>query len=234
MGRNRLLLLAGAVVVAVVVVAGAIALGSRGDSNGAGTTTAAEPSSAAEQMSFLEGIPRRGATLGEAGAPVTLDVYEDPQCPYCRDWALGALPATVRDYVADGRVKLVYRGINIIGPNSELGLRAIYAAGLQNKLWEMADALYRMQGDENSGWITRESVRHAAEAAGADGDAIIAHAGDAAVTKALVAAAKQAMADRVQGTPTFVVRRALAQPRQLQPSGLDAAAFESALESALG
>jgi protein-disulfide isomerase len=234
MNRNRLLLLVGAVVAAVVVVAGAIALGSGDDSKSARTTTAAEPSSAAERMSFLEGIPQRGATLGDAGAPATLDVYEDPQCPYCRQWALGALPATVRDYVAAGRVKLVYRGINIIGPNSELGLRAIYAAGLQNKLWEMADALYRVQGEENSGWITPAVIRDAASAAGADGDAILARADDAVVTKALVAAAKQAMADQVQGTPTFVVRRALAQPQQLQLSGLDAASFESALESALG
>ena len=45
-----------------------------------------------------------------------------------------------------GRLKLVYRGIEIIGPNSQPGLRAIYAAGKQNKLWNLADALYRAPG----------------------------------------------------------------------------------------
>ena len=35
----------------------------------------------------------------------------------------------------------------------------MYAAGQQNKLWQMAEALYERQGDENSGWITDAVVR---------------------------------------------------------------------------
>jgi protein-disulfide isomerase len=225
--RDRLLLLAGAVIAAaVVVVVIALLAGGSDTSAGSGGTTPVTTSS-------LGGVPQDGATLGAADAPATLDVYEDPQCPYCRQWALDALPATVGDYVKTGRVKLVYRGVNIIGPNSEQGLRAIYAAGLQDKLWEMADALYRVQGDENSGWITDDVIRDAASAAGADPDAVLEHMSDESVTTQLRRAGTQAIAEGVQGTPTFVLRRALAPPQQLQLTALDAASFEAALESAL-
>ena len=77
----------------------------------------------------LAGIPQKGDTLGRAAAPVTIQVFEDPQCPYCKEWNVDTLPSVVKDYVRTGKVKLVYRGIKIIGPNSEYGLRANYAAG---------------------------------------------------------------------------------------------------------
>ena len=35
----------------------------------------------------------------------------------------------------------------------------IFAAGEQNKLWNMSDALYAKQGEENSGWITTRRSR---------------------------------------------------------------------------
>ena len=152
-------------------------------------------------------MPQHGNTLGAADAPATLTVYEDPQCPFCRDWALGTLPSVVENYVRPGRLKLVYNGVQIIGPNSQAGLRAIYAAGRQNKLWNLADALYRRQGAENSGWITDAVISEAAASVGANGAAIRAAAPTPVVTAQLISAARQASVDRVQGTPTFVLQR---------------------------
>jgi protein-disulfide isomerase len=230
--RNRLLLLAGAVGAAALVVVVLILVGAGSDSktdNTVSTASAAAP----EQKPFLTGVPQHGDTLGAADAPATLTVYEDPQCPFCRDWALGTLPSVVADYVRPGRVKLVYRGVQIIGPNSQAGLRAIYAAGRQNKLWNLADALYRRQGAENSGWITGALISEAAASAGANGAAIRAAAPTAGVTAQLIAAAHQASVDRVQGTPTFVLQRPPSLPRQLNVTALDPATFESALAAAL-
>ena len=148
---------------------------------------------------------------------------------------LGARHAAVRrrGLRASGPSKLVYHGIEIIGPNSQAGLRAIYAAGRQNKLWNVADALYRRQGAENSGWITGPVISEAAASAGANGAAIRAAARPPAVTAQLIAAARQASVDRVQGTPTFILQRPPALPQQLNVTALDPATFESALEAAL-
>ena len=159
--RNRLLLLAGAVGAAALVVVVLILIGAGSDSKSDNTVSSAS-AAAPQKKPFLAGVPQHGNTLGAADAPATLTVYEDPQCPFCRDWALGTLPSVVENYVRPGRLKLVYNGVQIIGPNSQAGLRAIYAAGRQNKLWNLADALYRRQGAENSGWITDAVISEAA------------------------------------------------------------------------
>ncbi len=218
--------MAAAVVVVVLLLVG------RGSGSSSVTTTTTAGKKTARPAVFA-GIPQHGDTLGSTSAAATLTVFEDPQCPFCREWALGTLPAVLADYVRPGRVKLVYRGIQIIGPNSQKGLRAIYAAGGENKLWNLTDALYRRQGAENSGWITDAVIRDAAAAAGAKGGAILAGSSAPSVTAALREAAQQSTADSVQGTPTFVVQRPPGLPQQLQLSALDPASFAAALDAAL-
>jgi protein-disulfide isomerase len=233
--RDRLLLLAGAIAVAVIVVVVAIVLaGGGGGSAGTTSTTAAvDQTSTSAQADPFAGVPQHGDTLGRANAAATLTVYEDPQCPYCRDWALGTLPTVIATYVRTGRVKLVYHGIEVIGANSQKGLRALYAAGAQNKLWNVAEALYVRQGAEESGWITDAVIRDAAAAAGANGAAILAASPSPKVNAALRAAAQQASADHVQGTPTFVLQQPPSVPQQLQVASLDPATFSAALDAAL-
>jgi len=230
--QRRLLLLLGAVGIAALaaVVLIVVASNSGGGADDAATTTAAQGSA---PSSSLAGIPQHGDTLGNPNAPATLVVYEDPQCPFCRRWNVETLPTVLRDYVRPGRVKLQYRGVEIIGPNSAQGLRAIYGAGKQNKLWNMVDALYAHQGAENSGWITTDLIRRAAREAGADPDQVVAQMNTASTTAALTRSAKQAVADRVPGTPAFIVQRppALAQPLSL--TSLDPVSFEAALSAAL-
>jgi protein-disulfide isomerase len=233
--RNRLLLLAAAAAVAVIAVVVVIVVGgSSDDTSSAETTSATTTSSTAPaNENIFAGIPQHGATLGDPKAPATLVVFEDPQCPYCRDWNLGTLPTVIDDYVRPGRIKIAYRGIQIIGPNSQKGLRAIYAAGAQNKLWNLVEALYRAQGEENSGWITDAAIRSAAAVAGANPSAVLAGSSSRAVGAALTQAAKEAAAAQVPGTPTFVLERPPGLPVPVQISALDPGSFEAGLDRAL-
>jgi len=193
----------------------------------------AESSLTLAPTASLAGIPQKGDTLGRAAAPVTVQVFEDPQCPYCRQWNDETLPSVVANYVRTGRIKLVYRGINIIGPNSENGLRAIYAAGQQNRLWQMVEQLYARQGTENSGWITDSVIQSAAKAAGANPNSLMGAFSTAPVTTMLRNAGAAATAYAVRGTPTFIVQRAPALPTQLQLSALDPTSFAAALDPLL-
>ena len=197
------------------------------------TTTSTQTQTTPAAKSTFAGVPQVGDTLGKASAPVTLTVYEDPQCPFCRQWNIDTLPTVVENYIRTGRMKLVYRGIDIVGPNSLPGLRAIYAAGEQKKLWSMVEELYQHQGEENSGWITPALIRSSALAIGADPDKLVAAAKTAAVTAKLTEAAKEANANAIQGTPTFVVSRPPGLPQQLSLTGLDPATFTAALDAAL-
>jgi protein-disulfide isomerase len=230
--RRRLLLLGAAIGAAAVVAVVLIVVVSGGSSESGASTTSAD-TTGSPPSSSLAGIPQHGATLGNPNAPATLVVYEDPQCPFCRQWNVDTLPTVLRDYVRPGKINLEYRGVVIIGPNSVKGLRAIYAAAPQNTLWNMVDALYAQQGAENSGWITNDVIRSAAQQAGANPDQILARMNTPAVTAQLTRAAKQAAADQVRGTPTFVVEHPPALSQQLALTSLEPAEFDAALSAAL-
>lgn len=234
--QSRLLLLLGALAAAAIVVVVLVAVGSNGGSSATttvATTAPTETGTPPTAASIFAGVPQHGDTLGKASAPVTLTVYEDPQCPFCAQWNLQTLPTVIAQYVKTGRIKLVYRGVKIIGPNTEVGLRAIYAAASQNKLWTMVEQLYLRQGGENSGWITPAVIRASASASGADGSAILARGHSTAVTKALKQAESDASAIHLQGTPTFVIERPPGLPQQLSVPALDPTSFVPALDAAL-
>jgi protein-disulfide isomerase len=226
--RNRLILVASAVgAAALLAVVLILVAGNKKTAAPATTTTATAP------LRSLAGIPQQGTTLGKASAPATMIVYEDPQCPYCRSWNASTLPTVVDQYVRTGKLKLEYRGVVIIGQDSVRGLRAIYAAAEQNKGWSFADALYGHQGVENSGWITNSVILAAAREAGADGQAILAAMGSAKVSAALTTSQKEATADQLKGTPTFIVVRPPTRAQQLTVAGLDPASFMPSLAAAL-
>jgi protein-disulfide isomerase len=238
--RNRLLLVVGAVAAAAVIAVVAIVVGTGSGGSGTVTTVASGTTSgggstgaSAGPVTVLKGVPQHGTMLGSASAPATIQVFEDPQCPYCQEWAIGTLPSVVQQYVRTGKVNLVYNGVEIIGPNSAVGLRAIYAAGRQNKLWNLVEELYTRQGEENSGWITPAVIRSSATAVGADPAAVAAASVSAGVKSQMKQAEAAFAAVGAPGTPTFVVERPPARAVVLQLTGLDPASFDAALDSAL-
>jgi protein-disulfide isomerase len=235
MPRNRLLVLGSAIAAAVaaVVVIIVVAGSGSGPSTTTTTTTSQPGGGGTEARSTFAGVPQHDDTLGKASAPVTLTVFEDPQCPFCRQWNIDTLPTVVENYVRTGRIKIVYRGIVVIGPNSVAGLRAVYAAGQQNKLWNMVEALYERQGDENSGWITLGAIRSAAREVGAAPAKVITSADSKAVDAKLTQAAKLARTYGVNGTPTFAIQKPLGAFVQLRVSSLDPGGFTSSLDQAL-
>jgi protein-disulfide isomerase len=149
--------------VIAAVVAGAMIAASVIGSGGDEPTPPAKVSGS-DAAALLDGIPEQGPALGRPDAPVTLVEFADLQCPFCRDWSRSSFPEIVRDYVRPGKVRMVFRGLTFIGPDSEQALRFAYAAGLQGKLWYAVDLLYANQGGENSGWVTDEFLADVAAA----------------------------------------------------------------------
>jgi protein-disulfide isomerase len=227
-------MLGGAIAAAVVVVVVLVAFVGGGGSKSPATPTVTNASGGGtEATDTFTGVPQHGDTLGKASAPLTLYVFEDPQCPYCRQWNLDTLPTVVENYVRPGKVKIVYRGIEIISTNSVAGLRAVYAAGMQDKLWQMSEALYERQGEERSGWITIPVLRDAAREVGADANKLLKDADSDAVTAKLNEAAKLANRYGINSTPTFGYQKQLGTLQPLQISGLEPADFTPGLDAAL-
>lgn len=227
-------MLGGAIAAAIVVVVVLVAFVGGGSSKTPSTPTVTNASGGGtEATDTFGGVPQHGDTLGNASAPLTLYVFEDPQCPYCRQWNIDTLPTVVQNYVRPGKVKLVYRGIEIISTNSVAGLRAVYAAGMQNKLWQMAEALYERQGEERSGWITIPVIRDAAREIGANADKLVKDADSDAVTAKLKEAAQLADRYGINSTPTFGYQKQLGTLQPLRISGLEPAEFTPGLDAAL-
>ena len=101
-------------------------------------------------------IPRSGRTLGDLNAPVTLDVWEDYQCPPCGDFGLMVLPKLIDTYVKPGSVKVVVHDYIVIdvamgGHESSDAANAAMCAADQGKFWTFQDWLLANQGREASG-----------------------------------------------------------------------------------
>jgi protein-disulfide isomerase len=233
MDRNRLLMLGGAIAAAIVVVVVLVAFVGGGDGSKSATTTTNASGGGTEATDTFTGIPQSGDTLGKPSAPLALYVFEDPQCPYCRQWNIDTLPTVVQNYVRPGRVKLVYRGIPIISQNSIAGIRAVYAAGLQDRLWQMAEALYERQGEERSGWITIDVIKEAAREVGANPEKLLKDADSDAVTAKLKEAEQLANQYGINSTPNFGYQKQLGALQPLQIGGLEPAEFTPGLDAAL-
>jgi protein-disulfide isomerase len=104
-------------------------------------------------------------------------------------------------------VKLVFRNLTFLGPDSLRGARVVAAAALQDRLWQMVDLVYRNQGEENSGWLNDAYLRRVAAAAGLDVRRAFAQRDSVAVNAIVAEARSIAKGARVKTTPTYVIAR---------------------------
>jgi protein-disulfide isomerase len=131
-------------------------------------------------------------------------------------------------------VNTEFHGFPFIGDDSVKAQRFVLAAGLQDRLWNLQEALYRNQGAENSGWVTDDLIRElAGEIPGLDVDRLFSDAESDKIARAVDDGLAQAEADEVPGTPTFFIRIDGEEPYMLQ-SGLTVGQLNAALDDALG
>jgi protein-disulfide isomerase len=209
-------------ILAVLLLVGAavgVASALRGGSSG---SSSPEPvAGTARVQSLFRGIAQHGNVLGRPSAPVTLVEYADLQCPYCRDFGLQAEPSLIKQYVRTGRVKVVFRPLAFLGPDSVRGRNAVIAAGLQDKLFDVVQLLYTNQGVENTGWLDDKTVEAAAQSVPSiEIGRLLADKDSAAVAHKAQAFDAQALADGVHSTPTVLVGKSGGTLRQVDETQL--------------
>jgi protein-disulfide isomerase len=235
MTRGRLLLLAGAAAVLIAAVLIGVSVVAGGGDDGGGGDDTSSLRGVTESSALLRGIPQEGIALGRSDAPVTLAEYADFQCPFCREWALRTLPALVRDYVRKGDLRIEFRGLAFIGPDSLTALEAAQAAGEQDKLWNVADLLYWNQGGENTGWVTDELLTDIAAAVpGLDGDQMLADRDSAAVASRITEASAEATRGGISTTPSFQIGKTGGTLSNLAFTSLEPDEFTAAVDQQLG
>lgn len=185
-------------------------------------------------LGLLRGIPQGGEALGDPRAPVTLVEFGDLQCPVCAIFAHDVLPTIVSRYVRPGRVRLVFRGLHILGSDSLAAARMAYAVGAQNHLWEFAALMYANQGTENSSYVTDRYLQALTGAIpNVNVKQALAQRGSATVTGEITASTVLAEALHIKGTPAFLLARSGQAPQKLSPAGLDSGSFTGPIDRML-
>jgi protein-disulfide isomerase len=168
-----------------------------------------------------------GRSLGPATAPVTLDAYEDFQCPSCGLYSRGMEPRLITDYVLGGRLRIVFHDFAFIGQESQDAAAAARAAGLQGAFWPYHDWLFANQNGENKGGFRREVLVEIARRVGLDVARFERDLDDPATATAVRAETATGDSVPVNGTPTLVVNGKVVQ-------ALDWATIAAAVDAASG
>jgi protein-disulfide isomerase len=209
--RRRLAVVA---TLALVVVAGAVIASPD-------PSPAPAPAAASSATPF-DGIEQDGIALGSPKAPLVLTEFADLQCPFCAMFARDVLPGIVERHVRTGRLRLELHVLTFLGEDSVRAGGMAAAAARQDRLWSFADAFYRSQGPENSGYVTDDFLRRTGETAGLDVGSAFAARGRPEVLATLTEAQRAAAALEVDHTPALYLRRGDGPARPVEPSELAA------------
>lgn len=90
--------------------------------------------------------PEGDPVKGSPDAPVTIIEYSEYQCPFCARFMQETLPLIEENYIATGKVRLIFR-------NFPVHQQAVVAAGAaicaqkEDKFWQMHDTLFAQQSE---------------------------------------------------------------------------------------
>lgn len=142
---------------------------------------------------------------GSNDAPVTLVVFGDFQCPYCATFSADQQPRLVRDYVAPGDLRLVWRDYPYLGEASVRAAVAARAAGRQDAFWDYHDALYADPGAWTARGAPGEGFTRIAVDLGLDGEWFQRDMDDPGLRRAVEDDMDFGAALGVPGTPAFLI-----------------------------
>lgn len=205
-------LLPGSILIAGILISGSIIY-----LVGSGTRTSgdspAQAGGAGVPAAVLE-LTARDVILGDPKASVTFIEYGDYQCPFCARFFKGAEKQIRDTYVKEGKVRMVFRNLAFLGPESTAAALAAECAKDQGKFWAFHDAVYEAEyvdAEEHNGNLNRVLFLDIARALGMDADAFASCIDSNKYAAELEAENEAAHAFGVNSTPTSFVNGTKAQ-----------------------
>ena len=164
-----------------------------------------------------------GLSLGDPNAPVTIDVFEDFQCPACQRFTENTEPLIIQNLVAGGQARYVFHNYPFLDGNgvgssgeSDQAANAAMCANEQDKFCEMHSILYANWNGENQGAFSSRRLLAMAESLGLDMDAFNSCFSANKFQDEIQADFDLGGQMGVSGTPTvFVNGQRVGQPRQV-------------------
>ncbi len=114
-----------------------------------------------------------GVHMGDPNAPVKVDVYEDFQCPRCKDFSEQIEPSLVANDIATGNVYYTFKQFPFIDNSvatqeSHQAANASMCAADQNRFWDYHDMVFTNWTGENENNYSDKRLVAFAEQIGLD------------------------------------------------------------------
>jgi protein-disulfide isomerase len=172
-----------------------------------------------------------GVVLGKAGAKVTIDLYEDMQCPVCQQFEASA-GSVVRNAIAGGNVRVRYHVISFLNDRStnlysSRAANAAYCAADASQFQAYHDYLYQNQPAENSAGPSDDELVAAGAKVGITNPAFGTCVKSGKYNSFVADITDYSSKQGINGTPTILVN-------DTQVTTFTGAALQQAISQALG
>jgi protein-disulfide isomerase len=160
---------------------------------------ALEAQTSAQRLQRMENDPRDFA-IGPRNAPITIVEFFDYRCPYCHaamDWV-----RNVQRTRSD--VRIVFKELPVLGPESMEAARAALASIRQGRYWPFHQALMGFRGD-----LSTARIDALARQSGVDVARMRRDMESEEITRLLEANHELAYGAGISGTPGFMIGGAL-------------------------
>lgn len=175
-----------------------------------------------------------GLILGDANAPAKIEVFEDFQCPACKQFTETIEPQVLSELVETGKAYYVFHNYPFLDRNSTTkesrdAANASLCANEQGKFWEYHDTLFVNWNGENEGNFNPTRLISFATAIGLDADDFTACVNEDRYADEVQASFDLGASLGVSGTPSVFVNGQQVKPGFI-PSFEDIAAAVEAVQ----
>ncbi len=129
-------------------------------SSGSIDTVTAPVAKAAQAVDASKVKTQGEPIIGKTNAPLTIAIWTDYQCPFCKRFEADAVDQLYKNYVQTGKAKIIFKDFAFLGADSTtlaLAGRAVWDA-TPAKYYAWRTYIYEHQGQEHSGWGTKDKV----------------------------------------------------------------------------
>jgi len=168
-----------------------------------------------------------GLTLNP-GAPVTIDLWEDPQCPVCRTFEI-SIGAYIDTMVRSKKATVVYHVLSFLGPESIRAANAMMCAADEGHYLDFHQAIYTVQPAlENSGFFSNDNLVKIGDYIGLTSKTFTDCVTNGSKLELVKAHEDSMPTYKVSGTPTVFINGKL---WQRQSNGFDLGEFRLSVEA---
>ena len=195
----------GAGITAVVIVAVFFGMSTFGQEKELVLEEAEIPNTTSQEIGLSVFTENGSPYLGDPNAPITLVEFGDYQCFFCNKFFHDTEQKLLENYVDTGKVKIIFKDLTIIGPDSITAAHAAHCADDQGLFWEYHDTLYNNWNGENNGWASSENLLRMAQDVGLNIDEFTDCMLNEIHTQIISASNADARTLGLTGTPAFFV-----------------------------